>query len=162
MSKIFCDLGDVPKNKKRGSMKECAELGQAKYWGEKKMDQKLIELVVDRKQNKKKGSSTKSMEKEMDALKIKFAGLKGKIKRLTRELEIEEDKKEIKKKKAEKKDFEKEILKIKEKMIKLKNKMDEDTESKKGSKKKSLSRTKKNSKKKSKKNSKKNSNKKHQ
>ena len=42
MSKIFCDVGEVPKGKKRGNMKECAELGKIKFWGEKKVDKKII------------------------------------------------------------------------------------------------------------------------
>ena len=40
MSNIYCDLGEVPKGKKRGSMKECAESGKISYWGEKKADKK--------------------------------------------------------------------------------------------------------------------------
>ena len=118
MSKIFCDVGEVPKGKKRGSMKECAELGKIKYWGEKKVDKKIIESVVDKK---KKGS--KNMEKELDAMKIKFASMKGKIKRLTREIEAEQDKKELKRKLTEKSHLEKELKNLQEKMVVLKEKI---------------------------------------
>jgi hypothetical protein len=159
MSKIFCDVGEVPKGKKRGSMKECAELGKVKYWGEKKVDKKIIESVVDKK---KKGS--KNMEKELDSMKIKFAGMKGKIKRLTREIETEKDKKEMKKKLTEKTHLEKELKNLQEKMVTLKEKIEKEKEKEKKSKKnsKKQSRVKKSSKKKSskKKSSKKKSSKK--
>lgn len=41
MSKAYCGIGNVPKNKKRGSMKECAEAGQIRYYGLKLIDEKL-------------------------------------------------------------------------------------------------------------------------
>jgi hypothetical protein len=36
MSDIYCSIGKVPSGKRLGSMKECAELGQIRYYGIKK------------------------------------------------------------------------------------------------------------------------------
>ncbi len=153
MSKIFCDVGEVPKTKKRGSMKECAEIGQIKYWGEKKIDKKMIELVVD---GKKKKKSLSVMKKEYETLMIKSAGIAGKVKNLIRKIQSEKDEKKIKKLKAEKQKLEKQFtdmrqkaVAIKEKIAKEEKKNEEKKSSKKSSKK--LSRNKKSSKKKSKK-----------
>ena len=38
MSNIYCGAKDVPKNKKRGGMKECSDKRQIRYWGIKKAD----------------------------------------------------------------------------------------------------------------------------
>lgn len=90
MSKVYCGIGEIPKNKKRGSMKECAETNQIRYWGEKKVDKKLISHVQDKKNNK-----LEALEKQSDKLKIKLVGLRGKSKRISRDLEGETDKKKI-------------------------------------------------------------------
>ena len=47
MSKIYCGIGKVPKGSKRGSMKECVESGQIRYYGIKKIDPKLQGQVID-------------------------------------------------------------------------------------------------------------------
>lgn len=43
MSEPYCGIGDVPKGSKRGSMKECVEMGQVRYYGIKMIDSKLID-----------------------------------------------------------------------------------------------------------------------
>ena len=43
MTKPYCGVGKLPKGYHRGNMKECAELGQIRYWGLKKADSKIIE-----------------------------------------------------------------------------------------------------------------------
>ena len=95
MSKVFCDLGDIPKGKKRGSMKECAEIGKITYWGEKKADKKIIESVVEKKQKK---NSLKKMETEYDKMVILFGKIKAKISKLTKDITYEKDNKAAKKK----------------------------------------------------------------
>lgn len=150
MSKIFCDVGEVPKNKKRGSMKECAELGQIKYWGEKKADSKMISLVTDKKKKKK---SLSDLNKEYVKLTTKLAGIVGKISRIKKDLPYEKDEKKAKKMEKDKKELEKEVDKIRDLLIPLKEKInkaqkakdEEKKKSKKSSKK--MSRTKRTSKK---------------
>jgi len=47
----YCGSKSVPKNKVRGTMKECADSNQVRYWGVKKIDKKFLgdqkEKVVD-------------------------------------------------------------------------------------------------------------------
>lgn len=46
MSKTFCGIADkVPKGKKRGNARECAEIGQVRRFGQFKLDQKQIDIV---------------------------------------------------------------------------------------------------------------------
>jgi len=57
MSDIYCGSRDVPKHKKRGSMKECAEKGQISYYGIKKIDPRLFTKVLESKKGKVKHST---------------------------------------------------------------------------------------------------------
>ena len=57
MSDIFCGVGDVPKKQRRGTMKQCAEKGQIRYYGIKKVD--MDEL----KSMKKEGAVPETREK---------------------------------------------------------------------------------------------------
>lgn len=43
MSQPYCGIGKVPKGRKRGTAKECAEVGQVRHWGEKKVDKRTLE-----------------------------------------------------------------------------------------------------------------------
>src|SRR5438046_2750865 len=46
MSKVYCGVNTkVPKDHKRGTMRECAEKGQIRYYGIKKIDPKTMELA---------------------------------------------------------------------------------------------------------------------
>lgn len=119
-SKIYCDVGDVPKGKKRGSMVECAEKGQIKYYGEKKVDKKIIDSVIKRKTGSRRGNA----ETQLDNLRIKMAGIMGKIKATTRKINDEDDKKEVKKLEKTKKTLEKELDELKDKAINLKKQKD--------------------------------------
>jgi hypothetical protein len=76
----YCGIKEVPKNKKLGSMLECAEKGQVYYWGLKKIDNRIL-------QNIKKPKEITLDKARMN--KIKFDT---RLKRLTNELEYVKDK----------------------------------------------------------------------
>jgi len=90
MSTAFCGVGDVPKGKKRGSMKECAEQGQVRYYGLKKIDIKLVENALMQKKMGKKGNSDSKKEE----LQLEAVGIGGRIKKVTNLLKSVKDKKE--------------------------------------------------------------------
>jgi hypothetical protein len=71
MSNIFCGIGKMPKGQKRGNMRECAEKGQIRYYGIKKIDPKTLELA------KSKDVLPETREK----LILKMVSLRGTIKR---------------------------------------------------------------------------------
>ena len=48
MSDIFCGIGKIPKKSRRGTMRECAEKGQVRYYGIKKIDAKTLALAKDK------------------------------------------------------------------------------------------------------------------
>lgn len=48
MSKIFCGVGKVPKKSRRGTMRECAEKKQIRYYGIKKIDAKTLDLTKNK------------------------------------------------------------------------------------------------------------------
>jgi hypothetical protein len=79
---IYCSIGEPGKNKRRGSMRECAEKKQVRYYGIKKIDPRLLEAS-------KKGSKDSKMR---DKLAIKMVGLRGRVTRLTRDHASEKDK----------------------------------------------------------------------
>lgn len=59
MASIYCGADKVPKNHRRGNMKECAEKGQIRYYGIEKVDTKILEAV------KKKENPPETREKLM-------------------------------------------------------------------------------------------------
>ena len=76
-SKIFCGITDpIPKGYRLGSMVECLEKNQVRYYGLKKIDSKVLGLA-----SKKKDTETESQ------LQIKAAGLKGKLTKIKRDLD---------------------------------------------------------------------------
>ena len=89
---IYCGSKKVPKNKRIGSMIECAEKGQVSYWGLKKIDTRIMENI----KTKKKVSLDKSRTN-----KIK---LDTRLKKMVKDLESTKDKE---KKQSLKKDIEK-------------------------------------------------------
>jgi hypothetical protein len=79
-SDIYCGIKKVPKNKKLGSMKECAEKGQVSYWGLKKIDTKILE-------------NTKSVKKmSLDKTRTNKIKLDTRLKKLTKDLDVAKDK----------------------------------------------------------------------
>ena len=110
MTKAFCGVGKVPKGKKLGSMKECADAGQVRYYGLKKIDKKLVESAAANKQAKK--SSKISGLTRGEEIMIEISGVKGKIRNLMGKLQAE-------KKESAKKKITKELDEVKEKLEKL-------------------------------------------
>ena len=83
-SGIYCSIGDVPKNKHRGTMKECVEKKQVRYYGIKKVDKILLATL--NKEKKKK--------KSLDKLKEHEAKYVGRLQKIKREYDKEMKKKE--------------------------------------------------------------------
>jgi hypothetical protein len=113
-SKIYCGIGEVPKGMKKGTMKECMEMGQVRLYGLYKIDSKLVS-----KKSKPSAKEKKMTKNEVKALVFKFKG------RITR---IEEELKEAtgKEKTQLEKDL-KEANKEKERYIMIFKKMEDGT-----------------------------------
>lgn len=92
MSKINCGIGELKKGERRGTMKECADKGQVRYYGLKKIDSRI--LKASKKVNKELKSRNQLLKKIM-SLKAKILGYKKKIKN-----EDNKNKKEILKNKT--------------------------------------------------------------
>lgn len=87
MVKPYCGVGKVPSKGKRGTMKECVLSGQVRYYGVKKIDQKLLEYA----KQAKKSATTRT---ELLSEKIK---IQGRLKALKRKHQGEKDPQEKKK-----------------------------------------------------------------
>lgn len=85
--KIYCGIGTIPKGSRLGSMKECADMNQIRYYGIKKIDPKLIESITGTKINNKK----------REQLFREITRNKGKIKRLKEKIATLKDKDKDKK-----------------------------------------------------------------
>jgi hypothetical protein len=77
MSDIYCGVKSVPKNKKLGTMKQCTEKKQVRYFGIKKVDMRLL------KASKTNVSDTKQRQN----LKKKELLLRGKLRTLKSRLQ---------------------------------------------------------------------------
>jgi len=105
----FCGIGKIPNGKRRGNMMECAEKKQVRYWGIKKVDNRTLKAV----KNKKADPATRK------SLMLKIVGIDGKMKKLTMKY------KSLKKPtKADKKELDKEIKQLKTERKKHKDKLD--------------------------------------
>ena len=71
MADIYCGIDDVPKGKRRGSMRECAEKKQVRYYGKYKVDNIALEAA------KNKDVIPETREK----LLLELAALRGSIRR---------------------------------------------------------------------------------
>ena len=71
MTAVYCGIGKIPKGHRRASLRECAEKGQIRYYGIKKIDPKSIYL------SKQKDVIPESREK----LLTKMTALRGTIRR---------------------------------------------------------------------------------
>ena len=80
MSDIYCGIKKVPKNKKLGSMKDCAEKGQVTYWGLKKIDNKILE------------SSQKNKKVSLDKARLNKIKLDTRLKKLNKDLDNTKEK----------------------------------------------------------------------
>ena len=101
--KIFCGITQpIPRGHKLGSMKECLDAKQVRYYGLKKIDNKLVESV-----NKTKDTSYE--------LTIKITGLRGKLSKLKRDIDACKKTEEKKKLIQEFENTRKELLALNEK-----------------------------------------------
>lgn len=81
----YCGIGKVPKGAVRGSAKQCAELGQVRYWGEKKIDSRTLAAVKD---------PTITKESELK-LKLQYAAFLGSKKQLEKYITTQEKRVEV-------------------------------------------------------------------
>jgi hypothetical protein len=111
--KWHCGVDPVPKGKKRASMKHCAENGQIRYYGIKKVDPTLLESI---KKKKMSGMDTKTYTK----LRIKLVVLQDKKRKTIEKIKIEKDATKKEKMKIEAKKMIEEIKELSDKYFKLK------------------------------------------
>ena len=116
MSNVFCGIGKLPKGKKLGSMKDCVEHGQVRYYGLKKIDERLIESM-SKKGSKKLNSSSTDLKTQIQKLTIDLISIRGKIKNIEKKIIKEKDDKK-------KKQLEKDIKTLSEKSKKIRSDID--------------------------------------
>ncbi len=106
--KIFCGITQqIPKGYRLGSMKECLEKNQVRYYGLHKIDSKLVKSFIDNK--------TPKLE-----LISKMCSLRGKIDRLKKEIDSSKNVNDKKKLIEEFQSARDEILLLNEKLQKIK------------------------------------------
>jgi hypothetical protein len=106
--KVFCGITDpIPKGYRLGSMKECVDKNQVRYYGLKKIDSLVIKSI-----NKKK--------EDYADLQVQAAGLKGTISKIKRDFNKTTDLNEKKKLLEEFENNKKKLLNIGEKLLDLK------------------------------------------
>lgn len=99
-TEIVCGVKDITKkNQRRGTMMECAEKKQIKYYGIKKVDKVIIDML-----NEKKGSKKSYTLEEAVG---KANGLKTRAKRILKDIETAKRKKDDKKLETLQKELEK-------------------------------------------------------
>jgi hypothetical protein len=106
--KVFCGISQpIPKGHKLGSMKECLELKQVRYYGLKKIDSKLADSINVKKESK-------------NDIMIKMAGLTGKLSKLKRDIDNSKNFEEKKKLTEEYENIRKQRLSLNDKLQKIK------------------------------------------
>jgi hypothetical protein len=94
MTDIYCGVKNVPKGKKRGTMKQCASKGEVRYYGLKRIDPKLLEHAQSKKG---KMGSKKDLEKRMIILRVRLRKTKTKYAEEKNQKKKQEIKKEYEK-----------------------------------------------------------------
>jgi hypothetical protein len=96
---IYCGAKKVPKNKKLGSMVECAEKGQVMYWGVKKIDSRVLENTQGQKKVSLDKARTNKIKLDTRLKKMvkDLENAKDKEKKQTIKKNIEKTKKELEK-----------------------------------------------------------------
>ena len=138
-SKIYCGIGNVPKKSKRGTMKECVDSGQIRYYGIKKVDPRLVEHMLHAKS---KQTTLRQLQGKKIRLMARIKKLIAQIKKETNIKKKDKMKDEVRKIAKEHDTYVRQIDKLNRQAKKPKRK------SKKTSKKTSKKRSKKTSKKK--------------
>jgi hypothetical protein len=125
MSDIYCGIGKIPKGQKMGTMRECAEKGQVRYYGIKKIDAKTLSLA----KNKDVVPETK------EKLILSMVSLRGIIKRNKGRYEGAKEKKAADEYHKIWQDAEKKLAKVIAKLKKIEDASNKKTSSKKSTKK---------------------------
>jgi len=76
--KVYCGASDLPKNTHRGSMKECAEKKQIRYYGVKKIDDETLKKYINK--------TSKRVTVTKHSVMLKIVQMRGRIRKLTRNL----------------------------------------------------------------------------
>ena len=105
---IYCGIENLPKGKTRGSMKECIEKNQVRYWGLKKIDSKLIASM----------STSKNIPSTRRKLIEKAVIIDAKIKNLIKKLKFSKNINE-----SDKEKIGNDIKKLKEQRKKIKDEL---------------------------------------
>jgi hypothetical protein len=104
--KPYCGINKVKKGHRIGTLRECAENNQIRYYGIKKIDSKLLKASKSKR-------STSSLSR--DQLAIKMVGLRGKISKLNKMIDAERNN-------AERNKLIREINKIEDELLNVKDK----------------------------------------
>lgn len=80
-NKIYCGIKKCPKNKKVGTMLECAKCNQIRRYGINKIDSKVFQA----------SKQSISVEQDRKSLIVKMSSLRGKIKKLTTDILYEKN-----------------------------------------------------------------------
>ena len=93
--KAYCGIGPIPKNQKRGSMLECAEKKQVKYWGLHTVDKRTLQKALLNTTTK---AHLNRLKTSVINLKYDILAMKKKYKKLTNKSEKEALKKTMEQK----------------------------------------------------------------
>lgn len=83
---IYCGIDKCPKNKRIGTMQECAEAKQVRRYGLYKIDNRVLEASKD----------SKSIEEDRKTILVNIMKLRGKINNITKNIVYEKDPKKKK------------------------------------------------------------------
>lgn len=97
-----CGTSDLKKGQRHGSMPECAMMGQVRYWGIKRVDNKLLESV----------KASRKVKPNRLKLMLAITSARSKAKKLEKEVALEKDKKKKKQKQEEIKGFWAEAIRL--------------------------------------------------
>ena len=73
--KIYCGAGDIPSGHRRGTMQECIEKNQIRYYGVKKIDSRILSKL----------RTARDVASERDKIVLKMKGYKHRIMALRKE-----------------------------------------------------------------------------
>lgn len=99
--KPYCSIGEVPKGQKRGSMKECADMKQIRYYGVKKIDSRTLEYStnghkkISKKLTGKRTTTDAQISKELAHARGKWAEFKRRIRDMDTSSLTENQKKKL-------------------------------------------------------------------
>ncbi len=94
--KIYCGCKDVPKNKRLGTLQECFDINQTRYYGITS-DKKLLELIKTSKQNQEYKVKVTRINKKLKDLSyfLVSAETESEVEDVVNEIKKFEDKKKV-------------------------------------------------------------------